>query len=317
MSSRTLTPSSKATPCVICGRNEDGDCRISDDLILCRVGTRHHPPTDLKGAAITGRDGQRWICRGPAADPSWIQFTPETTATNRHAHQPITPGSARIEPQPAMAAAGQSKPAPITKQITLARLPQPTEAPPDHLPDGFVMHYSDTQRVVCSRKDGNKGFPVSHLQDGKWIKGAGPDPWPLWHQAEALQHGPGHWIAEAEGEKCTDWLRAGGLVAISQPGHNHTVEAITPRYQALHQAGIKGVLYLADHDEQGRKKASRVQQAAKAAGLQFLLVPADLVWNNLPSTGGSIDDAPGTAADRVAQLISAIPDAIEQQQGAP
>lgn len=154
--------------------------------------------------------------------------------------------------------------------------------------------------VLGSGKDKK---PISHHIDanGRTIKRAGPAPWPLWQEAEALAHGPGLWIAEAEGEKCADWIRHGGLVAVSQPGHDHTCAAIERRYRVLAEAGIKGVVYLADNDRTGEGKAQRCSAAAACAGLPLMVLPAALVWPGLPEKG-SIDDAPGTATERVAAL---------------
>jgi hypothetical protein len=147
------------------------------------------------------------------------------------------------------------------------------------------------------------------------VTGAGPDPWPLWREADALQHGPGQWIAEGEGEKCGAWLRAGGMVAVSQPGHDHTVASIRARYERLAGAGVAGVVYLSDNDATGDRKAAQCSAAAAAVGLPFLVLPAADVWPDLPA-GGSIDDAPGTATDRMAAVVAAIPRALARQTAA-
>lgn len=74
--SRTaLTPSCRATPCPICGRSKDGDCRISPEQVLCHHGSSHHPPEGLKpGEVITGRDGQQWAYCKDSADGLWATF---------------------------------------------------------------------------------------------------------------------------------------------------------------------------------------------------------------------------------------------------
>ncbi|MCP9903129.1 hypothetical protein KBY85_03100 [Cyanobium sp. BA5m-10] len=312
MANRTFANSGKGNPCPICARSKDGDCRISDDLILCRIGGSFSPPTEKAGTQVTGKDGGQWICRGPASDPSWIQFALAgrgTHSNNNHPHH--RPNPFRIEAPAAMAA--------IAGSIDLARLPGPLPAaPPAHLPNDYRLDYSPAQRVTVKRTpDGGKGFPVQHLASNGdtavWAKGAGPDPWPLWRQAEALQHGRGHWVTEAEGEKCADWLRAGGLLAISQPGHAHKPEQIQPRYLTLKQAGISGIIYLADNDAEGRRRAALSQQAAAAVGLPLLALSAGDAWPGVPGLG-SIDDAPGTPAERVAAIEQAIPDAIAQHQ---
>ncbi|MEB3353381.1 MAG: hypothetical protein VKM34_03995, partial [Cyanobacteriota bacterium] len=177
------------------------------------------------------------------------------------------------------------------------------------------LPYSPSQWVKVERNaSGDKKHKPWHIDaDGREVKGKGSAPWPLWREADALAYGPMRLLVEAEGEKCADWPRAGGLVCVSQPGHDHTLASITRRYQRLVEAGVAGVLYLADNDKTGRQKAEKCQRAAAAAGLPLLVVPAVAVWPSLPE-GGSIDDAPGTAAERVAALLAAIPAVLERQQ---
>jgi predicted P-loop ATPase len=70
-------------------------------------------------------------------------------------------------------------------------------------------------------------------------------------------------------------------------------------------AGVGGVVFLADMDMTGLKRAQAALDAAAAEGLPLVVLPASKVWPTLPE-GGSIDDAPGTPADRVAALEEAI-----------
>mgnify|MGYP002631953017 CR=1 FL=1 len=296
-----LKPSSKSNPCPTCARTRDGDCRISSELILCHWGKDNHPPQGLKpGQVIAGLDGQQWAYTGEAGDERTAVFVLDKKRDGLPRR--IVAGKSSTTAK--AAAVVSAKPLPSdASEIALAPLPAPLpEPPPQHLPDGHLLLYSATQRVLVKRPaNGRKGFPVHHLagsgDTAEWTKGGGPDPWPLWRQAEAIQHGHGHWIAEAEGEKCADWLRAGGLVAISQPGHAHNTEQIQPRYRALQQAGIAGIAYLADNDKQGRRKAAACAAAAHAVGLQFLVLHAAEAWPGLPESA-SVDDAPGTALER-------------------
>lgn len=317
MGERNFLPSNKRNPCPICARSHDADCRISGDLVLCRVGTRHRPPTELAGAQVTGRDGRQWICRGPARDAGWIQFA---LAGTSNSEKNIKRNSTRNKhPQRVLPNCSVLMTDIVTSPVELARLLDPLpDAPPPHLANGYLLNYSPTQRVTVKISDRGKAFPVQYLANNgeptAWANGAGPDPWPLWQQVEALQHGRGHWVTEAEGEKCTDWLRAGGLVAISQPGHAHKPDQIQPRYLALKKAGINGIVYLADNDAEGLRRAGFSEQAAAAIGLPFLVISASEVWPEIAGLG-SIDDAPGTPAERVEAICKAIPDAIAQQQG--
>jgi len=318
MAKRDFTPSGRGNPCAICGRGaanaskKGGDCRLMPDGIwLCHTHTGDglepgdNPPSGADYRfLLTSTAAQGFGMWKPEAD-----WEDSDSANNNHHHRQHRPTPFRIESPAAMAA--------IAGSIDLARLPGALpEPPPEHLPNGYLLNYSPTQRVLVQRNAQEKKFPPQHLTSSDpatWTTGAGPDPWPLWRQAEAVHHGPGHWITEAEGEKCSSWLRAGGLIAISQPGHAHKPEQIQARYLALKQAGIRGVVYLADNDEQGRQRAGQSLQAAAAIGLPLLVLHAGDVWPGLP-TAGSIDDAPGSAAQRVADIQQAIPDAIAQQQ---
>lgn len=305
------TVSSRSNPCPICGRDFDGDCRISDngERVLCHRGSTFFPPAGpdtRSGEVITGKDGRQWGYVGETSDGRAAQFAlhqPRSTS-------PAPPRTGAAAPLPT----GRAQPV-ITGPITLAQLPQPAAPPPAHWPSGHVLTYSDHQRVVVHVKpDGDKDFYANHLgADGQWVKNKGEAPWPLWQQAEALTHGTRHWILEAEGEKCSDHIRAAGYVAIAQPGHNHAKPAITQRYQTLVAAGIRGVIYLADNDKQGQAKADKCKAAATDAGLPFLVLQAAALWPDLPA-GGSIDDAPGSYADRITVIEHAVALALEDHQ---
>jgi len=166
-------------------------------------------------------------------------------------------------------------------------------------PAGSPYRYSDTQQVKrVPLPDGDKAFYGFHLlAEGQWEKGAGPEPWPVFNHADTI--GAVGWILETEGEKCAEIAAACGVVTISQPGHAHTIEQITPRYRALREAGIAGLVYLADHDgpqrpehqQEGRRRAENAAEAAAMAGLPIIVIPAIDLWPDIPD-GGSIDDAP-------------------------
>ena len=62
---------------------------------------------------------------------------------------------------------------------------------------------------------------------------------------------------------------------------------------------------VADNDEMGAKRAAQSAEAARNVGLSCLVLNAQDIWDNMPK-GGSIDDAPGTGAERVATLLSMV-----------
>ena len=165
--------------------------------------------------------------------------------------------------------------------------------------------YSDAQRSKRYYRNGKKCFAVQNLVAGSWKPGAGPDPWPLYFENEALAvlgspESDGV-VWEFEGEKCCALAVQGGLLAVSQPGHAHKPKQRAPRYQRLKEAGCTRLIYLADNDETGEKKAAEAVKGAELAGLTITVLRAQEVWPGLPA-GGSIDDAPGPIEQRTALL---------------
>jgi len=175
----------------------------------------------------------------------------------------------------------------------------------DHppLPAGSPYAYSQTQRVSRLDRPGGKVFYANHRTDEGWQRGAGPDPWPM-YQWPALLQASGRWLIELEGEKCADLVIAAGFLATTQPGHAHRTAQILERYRALRQAGVAGIVYISDHDEQGLKRARQVIKAATEAALPLLHLPAAELWSDLPA-GGSIDDAPGSIQERMSVILRA------------
>ena len=297
----TGTRSSKANPCPVCGRNTDRDCETrSDGLVFCHRGATFAPPPEarLKSDVVPGADGQQWVFLGDSKLGK-AMFKPDEPRAKGQPHLRVAPSPSRR---------------------LLARLPDGATVP--NL-DREKATYSYGPKQETRRAPDGKGGKVIkpwHLNGQQWACGAGPDPWPLYQEKLAL--GADSWVLEFEGERCAGIAMAAGLVAISQPGHNHTPEAITARYAALVAAGKK-VFYVADDDDEGRKKAAKLSDCAAAAGLEFVSVNAAKVWPGIPEKG-SIDDAPGTAADQVAALEGALlraraqaPAAKDQEQQQP
>ncbi|WP_322758086.1 hypothetical protein [Synechococcus sp. CBW1107] len=305
-------PSGKSLPCPICGRTKDGDCRISrDDLrVLCHHGKTHSPPDLRKGETVTGQHGQVWAFTGSSDERG---LTGSRTVSHFKIDEPLRNGYGNRAPRPAvpLRALAQPKPqsAPFTGPIHIACLPEPIEA------QGSPYCYSPTQRIKrIPLPDGGKTFCCQHHDGERWHNGNGPTPWPLWHEAEALE--ARGWVLELEGEKCADIARSAGAVAISQPGHAAGIDQIRPRYARLRAAGVAGVVFISDHDQTGLERAKRGAEAAAAEGLPFLHLHAAVVWPGLPEKG-SIDDAPGTAGERLAAIEAAIPAVVRQQQEQP
>jgi hypothetical protein len=277
-------PSSRRNPCPVCERSKDGDCRISPegDRVIC-----HHPRELRPGEVVNG----------------WA-FT-RNTSDDRAAHFVLDrprEASSRLRVVNGRKPAPVSTPVSITGPITLARLPEGVQLP-DLNRERATYHYNDGQRTIRdTNRQGGKVLPF-HREGNQAKAGAGPDPWPLYQQGLALA--ADGWVLELEGERCVGLAMAAGVVAISQPGHNHSPDSISARYRSLQDAGVPGVVYVSDHDAEGQRKAERCAAAAAAVGLPFLHLPASKVWPGIAEKG-SIDDAPGTPAERLAAIEAAI-----------
>ncbi len=298
--------SSRRNPCPVCGRTKDEDCEIRiDGMVFCHRGSTCSPPPEAQrpGDVVTGADGQRWAYLGDS-DLGKAMFRLDSPL-------PASNGNGRgRHPTPAEVfgdAVAQAPPAPLPgRPIRLARLPEGA-ALPDLNRERATYVYGPTQQTRRAPDGkGEKAIRPYHPKGGRWVCGAGPDPWPLYQQEQAVRTASGTgsmWLLELEGERCVAIAMAAGLAAISQPGHNHTPAAIAARYAVLAAAG-KGVVYVADNDEEGERKAERCAAAAAAVGLPFLRLSASEVWPGIRQKG-SIDDAPGTLADQLLALEEA------------
>lgn len=314
------TPSSKRNPCPVCGRVKDGDCRVSSDglQVLC-----HHPKNLKPGEVVNG-----WAFTGNSSDGRAGHFTLDKPTDHRpRASRKVVP--LRLAPAPAPTRAGggaielahlqdvapeRAEFAQVACRDALRRWLDPEGWAESVRKNGYNPHryyYGRSDRWVeriQPQGSAKKDFRCWHTPaNGVPKAGAGPEPWPVYNDALMQRAGAaGRWLLEVEGEKAADWAVLGGLVAISQPGHAHKVEQVAERYRGLQAAGVAGVVYLADNDAEGQRRAAQAQQAAAEVGLPLVAMPAVEVWPGLPK-GGSIDDAPGTPAERVAALVEALP----------
>ena len=225
----------------------------------------HQNANHRAGAVEQGDDGRSWAFVGVSKDGRCGIFKP---------HQPLPPR------------------APLS---VIPPIPVPTPATPG---GQQIWAYSATQRVLRSTTaDGKKRFTPQHLLGGVWQTGAGPDAWPLYGQVAPV-------TVETEGEKCTDICLSLGIPAISQPGHNHTNEAIHARYQSIKHIA-QHIIYISDNDETGRRKAEKCSEQAKKAGIPFTHLPATQLYPDTPPAG-SVDDFPPEILSNLPALINAV-----------
>ena len=166
-----------------------------------------------------------------------------------------------------------------------------------------LYRYSDTQRTArFVFEDGSKKVLLQHRDGSEWITKAGPNEWPAYREEKVTGQ---EVIYEFEGEKCVDMAASDGLAAISHPGFAHKVQQIAQRYRRLKAAGAELIIVIADNDETCPKRAAQSAEAARKVGLGCMVLNAQDIWDNMPE-GGSIDDAPGQGAERIAPLLAMV-----------
>ena len=137
-------------------------------------------------------------------------------------------------------------------QIELARCtPKP---PTPFIEDGAKRVFNDVEHQLVAtwehsktqyveRWDGPEGKklyrPHHRSSNGVWLLGGGELPWGVYCRtlAELIK---GKFVIEFEGEKSSEIAEGEGYIAISQPGHAHSVGLIVDRYRALVELAARG-----------------------------------------------------------------------------
>ena len=94
----------------------------------------------------------------------------------------------------------------------------------------------------------------------RWDNFKGAAPWPAYFTHSPEPSWRDCWLLEHEGEKCADIGAAAGFPGISQPGFDRQPDQIQRRYRDLKPL-VAGIVYLADNDVEGRRKAKEAQEA--------------------------------------------------------
>ena len=81
--------SGKRSPCPSCGRDSDGDCRFSDQVVLCHAGKRFAPPRHLRVGDVITLQGRPWalVATGKGYDGAAHVFKPHRE-NSRHRPRP-------------------------------------------------------------------------------------------------------------------------------------------------------------------------------------------------------------------------------------
>lgn len=196
-------------------------------------------------------------------------------------------------------------PIPATATIKLAKLPTPAEIPQlqqQHNSErGEVWEikyfYSATQWVhrtewldaTKAKGRDKKTLPYHVTPSGQIVCAKGDAPWLPYRIDEAETHGFGKWVAMVEGEKCVEYCRWLGLVAITLQGGSWTDEALRSAILQLKRAGVAGVVCLPDHDKTGREKAEKVVIASNKAEMPLITIDPLALWEDMPEAGDIAD----------------------------
>jgi KaiC/GvpD/RAD55 family RecA-like ATPase len=121
----------------------------------------------------------------------------------------------------------------------------------------------------------------------KWSKG--DRSWLPYRIDEAISLGKNKWVLGLEGESCVEAARSLGLVAITWQGSSWSQEELTAGLTKLKESGVKGLVYLPDNDEPGRKKAESVVEAAQSLQFPVLVIEPSAIWKEMPDKG-DLDD---------------------------
>lgn len=167
----------------------------------------------------------------------------------------------------------------INEEIELAQLP--TNAAPVDLNDETWYQYSHFHRVHRYRVDDQK-FTIPYYNT---TRGKGDRLW-LPYRASEIPLARNRWLLAVEGEKCVEYARSIGLVAITWQGSSWTPVSFIATITMLKAAGVRGLVYWPDHDIPGYRKAQKLWQVCAAPILphhKFKIVVLDprRIWQGI------------------------------------
>jgi putative DNA primase/helicase len=203
-----------------------------------------------------------------------------------------------------------------TGNLTLVKLPEPaTDIPqsetPRFLPKGIplqaketIYRYSQTQWVSRLEwedenclKGREKTFRQCHQNDkGRVLWTKGDRPWLPYRFQETIvliqsqvNDNPIPCLLIGEGEKVVEALREISLAAITFQGSSWGGEIALWLQQLSRQCPQLVIIFLADNDKTGIKKAEKVILACRQNKLPALTIPATAIQADLPESGDVAD----------------------------
>jgi len=283
-SSKNWKEVSKNNPCPICDKSDW--CAISPDgnAVVCN-------------RADTAPSGWKFI--KPSSNDGWIYSkVTDRVKTSRR--------SKKVTRKP------KDKIIPLPKDITLVELttiptdiPQPKKVREPKLGDVWETRYIyDDDKCILRRQwvddTKEKGYskefrPCRKIvnpdgtTDFKWNKG--DDPWGAYKINEAIgainKTTGTPFVLFQEGEGCVEIARSLGIASTCVDGSSWTTNGLTFAIGPIGEAGA-GVIYLADNDEPGNKKASQVEKVCNTLQVPCIVIKSSAICD-IPN-GGDIKE---------------------------
>ena len=288
-----LTNSSKSSPCPVCGRTKDGDCRISDDgkMVLCHQNFDHAKTQqpELWHFDKSSSDGRCGI----------YIFKEESESIQPVAKKP-------------RAKKKQLSAVPIPIGAKLLRLPTPGQLPqPEQLASDtpkrirrdavqITYEYSSTQSVVryewpdaTKPKGRDKTFSQFHIDaDGNKVWTKGDAPWPAYRieeVVEVLKTVPDSEpvvVLMPEGEQNVEFARSIKVAALTLQGSSWSGPEIQRMLETLRATGKNVILgMLRDNDDTGIKKGGGVGLVTRHIQFPCVVIDPRAMWADIPEKG--------------------------------
>jgi putative DNA primase/helicase len=192
------------------------------------------------------------------------------------------------------------RPAFIDEDIELATFPISVTA---NLANETWYDYSNSCKVHRYYEGDNK-FTIPYCNG---IRGKGKQLW-LPYRANEISQASSKWILGVEGEKCVEYARNLGLVAITWQGSSWTPVNLMATIVQLKSAGVRGIVYWSDLDLPGFRKAQKLWEICSLPLLprdKFKIVVLDprRIWSEIQEGQDIADYCQAGVAD-VERLVA-------------
>jgi putative DNA primase/helicase len=192
------------------------------------------------------------------------------------------------------------RPAFIDEDIELATFPTPVAA---NLANETWYDYSNSCKVHRYYENDQK-FTIPYCNG---IRGKGKQLW-LPYRANEIPIASGKWILGVEGEKCVEYARSLGLIAITWQGSSWTPVNLMATIVQLKSAGVRGIVYWSDLDIPGFRKAQKLWEVCSLPLLprdKFKIVVVDprRIWSDIQEGQDIADWCQARVAD-VERLVA-------------